>query len=106
MKAKQFRFATLGSISIFPPQALTHCILETPKRVFGKQCRPRSDAAECHPYHPTDKKGDIFYVQIPLALASALHCLVCMISGEEVADSYQICLDVSLGLDNELVRLR
>ena len=25
---------------------LTHCNLETPKRVFGKQCRPRSDAAE------------------------------------------------------------
>ena len=26
---------------------LTHCSLETPKRVIGKQCRPRSDAAEC-----------------------------------------------------------
>ena len=26
--------------------ALTLCSLETPKRVFGKQCRPRSDAAE------------------------------------------------------------
>ena len=26
---------------------LTHCSLETHKRVTGKQCRPRSDAAEC-----------------------------------------------------------
>ena len=26
---------------------LTHCCLETPKRVIGKQCRPRSDAPEC-----------------------------------------------------------
>ena len=26
---------------------LTHCSLETPKRVIDKQCRPRSDAAEC-----------------------------------------------------------
>ena len=26
---------------------LTHCNRETPKRVFGKQWRPRSDAAEC-----------------------------------------------------------
>ena len=26
---------------------LTHCSQETPKRVIGKQCRPRSDAAEC-----------------------------------------------------------
>ena len=25
---------------------LTHCSRETPKRVFGKQCRSRSDAAE------------------------------------------------------------
>ena len=25
---------------------LTQCNLETPKRVTGKQCRPRSDAAE------------------------------------------------------------
>ena len=25
---------------------LTHCSRETPKRVTGKQCRPRSDAAE------------------------------------------------------------
>ena len=27
--------------------ALTHCSLQTPKRVIGKQCRPISDAAEC-----------------------------------------------------------
>ena len=27
--------------------ALTHCSLETSKRVIGKQCRPRSDATEC-----------------------------------------------------------
>ena len=27
--------------------SLTHCSLETPKEIFGKQCRPRSDAAEC-----------------------------------------------------------
>ena len=27
--------------------SLTHCSLETPKRVTGKQCRPRSDAAGC-----------------------------------------------------------
>ena len=26
---------------------LTHCSRETRKRVIGKQCRPRSDAAEC-----------------------------------------------------------
>ena len=26
---------------------LTHCSLETRKRIIGKQCRPRSDAAEC-----------------------------------------------------------
>ena len=26
---------------------LTHCSQETRKRVIGKQCRPRSDAAEC-----------------------------------------------------------
>ena len=26
---------------------LTHCSRETRKRVNGKQCRPRSDAAEC-----------------------------------------------------------
>ena len=26
---------------------LTHCSWETPKRLIGKQCRPRSDAAEC-----------------------------------------------------------
>ena len=26
--------------------ALTHCSRETRKRVIGKQCRPRSDAAE------------------------------------------------------------
>ena len=25
---------------------LTHCSLETPKRVFSKQSRPRSDAAD------------------------------------------------------------
>ena len=25
---------------------LTHCCLEIPKRVIGKQCRPRLDAAE------------------------------------------------------------
>ena len=25
---------------------LTHCSLETPKRIIGKHCRPRSDAAE------------------------------------------------------------
>ena len=25
---------------------LTHCSLDTPKRLIGKQCRPRSDAAE------------------------------------------------------------
>ena len=28
-------------------KVLTHFILETPKRVFGTQCRPRSDATEC-----------------------------------------------------------
>ena len=28
------------------PQCLTHCRLETPKRIIGKQYRPRSDAAE------------------------------------------------------------
>ena len=27
-------------------KVLTHCSLETPKRVIGKQCRPRSYAAE------------------------------------------------------------
>ena len=27
---------------------LTHCSLETPKRVIGKQCRPRSDAEGLH----------------------------------------------------------
>ena len=27
-------------------QAITHCSRETRKRVIGKQCRPRSDAAE------------------------------------------------------------
>ena len=26
---------------------LTHCSLETPKRVIGKQCSPWSDAAKC-----------------------------------------------------------
>ena len=26
--------------------SLTHCSLDTPKRVISKQCRPRSDAAE------------------------------------------------------------
>ena len=26
---------------------ITHCSLETAKRVIGKQCRPRSDASEC-----------------------------------------------------------
>ena len=26
---------------------LTHCCRETSKNVIGKQCRPRSDAAEC-----------------------------------------------------------
>ena len=25
---------------------LTHCSLETPKKVIGKQCRPRSDATK------------------------------------------------------------
>ena len=29
------------------PNGLTHCSWVTPKRVFGKQCRPRSEAAEC-----------------------------------------------------------
>ena len=28
-------------------KGLTHCSLETHKRVIGKQCRPRSDTAEC-----------------------------------------------------------
>ena len=28
-------------------RALALCSLETPKRVIGKQCRPRSDATEC-----------------------------------------------------------
>ena len=28
--------------------ALINCSLETPKRVIGKQCRPRSDATECN----------------------------------------------------------
>ena len=27
--------------------SLTHCSRETPKRVFDKQCGPRSDATEC-----------------------------------------------------------
>ena len=27
--------------------SLTHCCWDTPNRVFGKQCRPRSDTAEC-----------------------------------------------------------
>ena len=31
---------------------LTHYSLETPKRVTGKQCRPRSDTAECHVWSP------------------------------------------------------
>ena len=26
---------------------VSYCSLETHKRVIGKQCRPRSDAAEC-----------------------------------------------------------
>ena len=29
---------------------LTHCSLETPKRVIGKQCRPRSYATECEQF--------------------------------------------------------
>ena len=29
-----------------PSKHLTHCIRDTPKRVIGKQCRPRLDAAE------------------------------------------------------------
>ena len=28
-------------------QPITHCSRETRKRVLGKQCRPRSDGAEC-----------------------------------------------------------
>ena len=27
-------------------KTLTHCSLETPKKAIGKQCRPRSDAAD------------------------------------------------------------
>ena len=30
----------------YPYRELTHFILETPKRVIGKQLRPRTDAAE------------------------------------------------------------
>ena len=33
-------------ISIFSVSVLTHCSLEIPKRVIGKQCRPRSDPTE------------------------------------------------------------
>ena len=29
-----------------PIVPLTHCSLETPKKVISKQCRPRSNAAE------------------------------------------------------------
>ena len=35
------------STFVFWTCQLTHCSWETPKRVSGKQCRPRSDAAEC-----------------------------------------------------------
>ena len=33
---------------IFLISLLTHCSWDTHKRIIGKQCRPRSDAAECY----------------------------------------------------------
>ena len=41
--AGYYGFAFLFKVNVF----LTHCSRETRKRVIGKQCRPRSDAAEC-----------------------------------------------------------
>ena len=41
------RTGELKSIDIFLVSPLNHWRLETPKRVTGKQCRPRSDAAFC-----------------------------------------------------------
>ena len=35
-----------STLFAIPLSVLTHCSLETPKRVFGKQCRPKSDATE------------------------------------------------------------
>ena len=32
---------------LVPVVTLTHCSREIGKRVIGKQCRPRSDAAKC-----------------------------------------------------------
>ena len=45
------RFSNLSANTcdheVFMKYLLTHCSLENPRRVFGKQCKPRSDAAEC-----------------------------------------------------------
>ena len=45
-----FAYSEISAIvvrGIFMEEFLTHCSRETLKRVFGKQCRPRSDAPEC-----------------------------------------------------------
>ena len=45
-----FRREVKSILAELPPRKdlhLTHLCLETPKRVIGKHCRPRSNAAEC-----------------------------------------------------------
>ena len=43
----EIHFAASDFGLLFVIYPLTHCSRETRKRVIGKQCRPRSDAAEC-----------------------------------------------------------
>ena len=46
----------------------THFILETPKRVFGKQCRPRSDATECSIYSAASDQSTLFALNTDISL--------------------------------------
>ena len=50
--------------------ALTHCSLGTPKRVIGKQCRPRSDPAEHQMLQNAASDQGLYCVQTVLPLFS------------------------------------
>ena len=48
--------------------SLTHCSLETPKSVVGKQCKPRSDAAEV----ASDQGLLCLQIQLTLVISTSL----------------------------------
>ena len=59
------------SLQIATSSELTLCSQETCKRVISKQCRPRSDAAECESHSRTCKRNillhpDQFRILVPV----------------------------------------